>query len=92
MAEIEISEGDMEAADRLSGPDYRMFPGDHERNAEIIAEVRTAATTAERERIAAKITATHDENLRQGSNRVYGLMAVLDMLNLIAAPGGEVAQ
>ena len=45
-----------------------------------------AAVAAERERIADMIAAAHDENLRQGSSRVYGLMAVLDMLNLKDEP------
>lgn len=60
MSDIEISEADEAIADRLSGVDYRKFPGDRDRNAEIIAEVRLTATAAAEARVTEAVKAERE--------------------------------
>jgi len=60
VSEIEISEADEAIADRLCGVDYRKFPGDRDRNAELIAEVRLAATAAGESRVADAVKAERE--------------------------------
>lgn len=84
----DITDADREAVSRLIEVirDAKAEGADIKDCHEIWRSAFAAHRIAERERIADMIAAAHDENLRQGSNRVYGLMAVLDMLNLKDEP------
>lgn len=79
-----------QAARELYRAENRGMPGDGFEGEDAFVELAVkrleafaaARVREERERIAEMIAAAHHENIKQGSNRVYGLVAVLHMLNL----------